>query len=193
MRLESKFDRRDACAYAADRGNPLTSADFEHQPGEVRGLRSGANKFFEFGRFEMALGHFHRSLDVALAKIGFADSIEGSPLTRVVNRELRALAVRLLRHSTRARERKLIERCGQMRVFRGEEENPQTWRLAGGGGGIRTHERLSPLPVFKCATIRDAPCLPMPESIIWFGFLTDDMSASTTPTCREATCTRHAS
>jgi len=44
-----------------------------------QGLRSGANKFFEFGRFEMALGHFHRSLDVALAKIGFADSIEGSP------------------------------------------------------------------------------------------------------------------
>jgi hypothetical protein len=52
--------------------------------------------------------------------------------------------------------------------------------LVGGGGGIRTHERLSPLPVFKCATIRDAPCLPMPKSIIWFGFPTDDMSAGTT-------------
>jgi phenylpropionate dioxygenase-like ring-hydroxylating dioxygenase large terminal subunit len=44
-----------------------------------QGLRSGANKFFEFGRFEMALGHFHRSLDAALAKTGFADSTERSP------------------------------------------------------------------------------------------------------------------
>jgi len=38
-----------------------------------RGLKSGANQFFEFGRFEMALSHFHRALDAALAKIGFAE------------------------------------------------------------------------------------------------------------------------
>jgi phenylpropionate dioxygenase-like ring-hydroxylating dioxygenase large terminal subunit len=38
-----------------------------------RGLKSGANKFFEFGRFEMAAGHFHRSLDAALAEIGFVE------------------------------------------------------------------------------------------------------------------------
>ena len=39
-----------------------------------RGLKSGANKFFEFGHFEKALAHFHRSLDAALASNGFADS-----------------------------------------------------------------------------------------------------------------------
>lgn len=32
-----------------------------------KGLKSGANKFFEFGHFEKALAHFHRSLDAALA------------------------------------------------------------------------------------------------------------------------------
>jgi hypothetical protein len=32
-----------------------------------RGLKRGANKFFEFGHFEKALAHFHRSLDAALA------------------------------------------------------------------------------------------------------------------------------
>ena len=32
-----------------------------------KGLKSGANKFFEFGHFEKALAHFHRSLDTALA------------------------------------------------------------------------------------------------------------------------------
>jgi phenylpropionate dioxygenase-like ring-hydroxylating dioxygenase large terminal subunit len=37
-----------------------------------RGLKSGANQFFEFGLFEKALGHFHRSLDAALAETGFA-------------------------------------------------------------------------------------------------------------------------
>jgi phenylpropionate dioxygenase-like ring-hydroxylating dioxygenase large terminal subunit len=31
-----------------------------------RGLSSGANEFFEFGRFEGAIGHFHRALDTAL-------------------------------------------------------------------------------------------------------------------------------
>jgi phenylpropionate dioxygenase-like ring-hydroxylating dioxygenase large terminal subunit len=32
-----------------------------------RSLASGANEFFEFGRCEGAIGHFHRSLDAALA------------------------------------------------------------------------------------------------------------------------------
>jgi phenylpropionate dioxygenase-like ring-hydroxylating dioxygenase large terminal subunit len=32
------------------------------------GLASGANEFFEFGRFEGAIGHFHRNLDAALAE-----------------------------------------------------------------------------------------------------------------------------
>ena len=31
-----------------------------------RGLGSGANEFFEFGRFEGAIAHFHRALDAAL-------------------------------------------------------------------------------------------------------------------------------
>lgn len=31
-----------------------------------RGLQSGANQFFEFGQFEGAISHFHRSLDAAL-------------------------------------------------------------------------------------------------------------------------------
>ncbi len=33
-----------------------------------RGLRSGANEFFEFGQFEGAISHFHRVLDAALAR-----------------------------------------------------------------------------------------------------------------------------
>ena len=32
-----------------------------------RGLAAGANEFFEFGRFEGAIGHFHRNLHAALA------------------------------------------------------------------------------------------------------------------------------
>lgn len=32
-----------------------------------RGIGSGANQVFTFGRFEAAIGHFHRSLDAALA------------------------------------------------------------------------------------------------------------------------------
>jgi hypothetical protein len=31
-----------------------------------RGLESGANEYFEFGRFEGAIGHFHRMLDAVL-------------------------------------------------------------------------------------------------------------------------------
>jgi hypothetical protein len=33
-----------------------------------RGLTTGANEFFEFGRFEGAIGHFHRTLRDALAR-----------------------------------------------------------------------------------------------------------------------------
>ena len=32
------------------------------------GLASGANEFFEFGRFEGAIAHFHRHLHAALAE-----------------------------------------------------------------------------------------------------------------------------
>jgi len=46
--------------------------------GIQRGLKSGANEFLEFGRFEQALAHFHRSLDGALAEIGFVDSNKSS-------------------------------------------------------------------------------------------------------------------
>jgi len=35
-----------------------------------RGLASGANDFFEFGRFEGAIGHFHRTLREVLAGAG---------------------------------------------------------------------------------------------------------------------------
>ena len=31
-----------------------------------RGLESGANEFLEFGRFEGAIGHFHRNLHALL-------------------------------------------------------------------------------------------------------------------------------
>jgi phenylpropionate dioxygenase-like ring-hydroxylating dioxygenase large terminal subunit len=38
-----------------------------------RGLASGANEFLEFGRFEGAIGHFHRVLDAALAGTPWQD------------------------------------------------------------------------------------------------------------------------
>ena len=38
-----------------------------------RGLASGANEFLEFGRFEGAIGHFHRMLDAALAGTPWQD------------------------------------------------------------------------------------------------------------------------
>jgi len=41
-----------------------------------RGLKSGANKFFEFGRFEQAIVHFHRMLDASLADIGSQGSTD---------------------------------------------------------------------------------------------------------------------
>jgi ring hydroxylating enzyme alpha subunit len=34
-----------------------------------RALNSGANEYFEFGRFESAIAHFHASLDAALAQM----------------------------------------------------------------------------------------------------------------------------
>jgi phenylpropionate dioxygenase-like ring-hydroxylating dioxygenase large terminal subunit len=42
--------------------------DREVACGIQRGLGSGANQFFEFGRFEKALAHFHRTLDAAIAE-----------------------------------------------------------------------------------------------------------------------------
>jgi phenylpropionate dioxygenase-like ring-hydroxylating dioxygenase large terminal subunit len=38
-----------------------------------RGLKSRANDYFEHGRFESLIGHFHRTLDEALKANGFAD------------------------------------------------------------------------------------------------------------------------
>ena len=35
-----------------------------------RGVATGANEFLEFGRFEAAIGHFHRTLREALARAG---------------------------------------------------------------------------------------------------------------------------
>ena len=32
-------------------------------------LNSGANEYFEFGRFESAIAHFHASLNAALAQV----------------------------------------------------------------------------------------------------------------------------
>lgn len=40
-----------------------------------RGLKSGANEYFEFGRFESLIGHFHRTLDAMLARLP-DDSVE---------------------------------------------------------------------------------------------------------------------
>ena len=40
-----------------------------------RGLASGANEFLEFGRFEGAIGHFHRVLDAALAGTPWQDRV----------------------------------------------------------------------------------------------------------------------
>ena len=46
-----------------DRGG---AEDREVACGIQRSLASGANEFFEFGRFEAAIGHFHRALGAAL-------------------------------------------------------------------------------------------------------------------------------
>ena len=58
--------------------------DREVAAGIQRGLESGANEFLEFGRFEQALIHFHRSLDSALAKTGFVDSIRTHQMDRAM-------------------------------------------------------------------------------------------------------------
>src|SRR6266581_3268988 len=46
-------------------------------------------------------------------------------------------------------------------VFR--SANERTRRLAGGGGGIRTHERRKPLPVFKTGAFNRSATHPSPE------------------------------
>jgi phenylpropionate dioxygenase-like ring-hydroxylating dioxygenase large terminal subunit len=52
------------------RGLDLVDAGATEDRGVVlaiqRSLASGANDFFEFGRFESAIGHFHRALDAAI-------------------------------------------------------------------------------------------------------------------------------
>jgi hypothetical protein len=42
-----------------------------------RALASGANEFLEFGRFEAAIGHFHRALHAATEGIDAAIDVEG--------------------------------------------------------------------------------------------------------------------
>jgi phenylpropionate dioxygenase-like ring-hydroxylating dioxygenase large terminal subunit len=55
---------------AAQRGADLIAAggaeDAAMSRAVQQGLASGANEFFEFGRFEGAIGHFHRTLHAAL-------------------------------------------------------------------------------------------------------------------------------
>jgi phenylpropionate dioxygenase-like ring-hydroxylating dioxygenase large terminal subunit len=55
---------------ALQRGGALVAAggleDREVACAIQRSLASGANEYFEFGRFEGAIGHFHRSLDAAI-------------------------------------------------------------------------------------------------------------------------------
>ncbi len=41
--------------------------DFAVARAVQRGLASGANEHLDFGLFEGAIGHFHRTLDAALA------------------------------------------------------------------------------------------------------------------------------
>jgi phenylpropionate dioxygenase-like ring-hydroxylating dioxygenase large terminal subunit len=60
-------DREDFSALGAVEDTEATQAI-------QRSLNSGANEFFEFGRFEKAICHFHRSLSEALKEIGFVDS-----------------------------------------------------------------------------------------------------------------------
>lgn len=43
-----------------------------------QGLKSGANDFFEYGRFESLIGHFHRTLDAALEATAFSGPIRGA-------------------------------------------------------------------------------------------------------------------
>jgi phenylpropionate dioxygenase-like ring-hydroxylating dioxygenase large terminal subunit len=61
---------------ASQRGADLIAAggaeDNEVACAIQRSLASGANEFFEFGRFEGALAHFHRTLDAALGASGGA-------------------------------------------------------------------------------------------------------------------------
>jgi hypothetical protein len=61
---------RFAAAAAAKRGADLVTAGAAEDSAVARaiqqGLASGANEVFEFGRFEGAIGHFHRALHAAL-------------------------------------------------------------------------------------------------------------------------------
>jgi phenylpropionate dioxygenase-like ring-hydroxylating dioxygenase large terminal subunit len=64
-------DRPAETEAASQRGADLVGAgateDNDVARAIQRSLASGANEFFEFGRFEGALAHFHRTLDAALA------------------------------------------------------------------------------------------------------------------------------
>jgi phenylpropionate dioxygenase-like ring-hydroxylating dioxygenase large terminal subunit len=59
---------RDSGPQRGDPGLPLRGAqeDFQVARSIQHGLASGANEYLQFGRFEGAIGHFHRTLDAAL-------------------------------------------------------------------------------------------------------------------------------
>jgi phenylpropionate dioxygenase-like ring-hydroxylating dioxygenase large terminal subunit len=69
-------ETRDADGQTASRGLDLVGAGAAEDRAVVssiqRGLASGANEFFEFGRFEGAIGHFHRMLHAAIEGDSFA-------------------------------------------------------------------------------------------------------------------------
>jgi len=72
--LSDQTDPGAGAAPASARGAELVQAgaaeDQEVVCAVQRGLASGANEFLEFGRFEAAIGHFHRTLTAALAPAG---------------------------------------------------------------------------------------------------------------------------
>jgi phenylpropionate dioxygenase-like ring-hydroxylating dioxygenase large terminal subunit len=71
----NREDRADG-ASVAEAGAALIAAGAAEDNAVTRavqeGLASGANEFLEFGRFEGAIGHFHRGLHAALAARGVA-------------------------------------------------------------------------------------------------------------------------
>jgi hypothetical protein len=54
--------------------------DFNVARSIQRGLASGANESLQFGRFEGAIAHFHRSLDAALAGAMTIPCVAGDPI-----------------------------------------------------------------------------------------------------------------
>lgn len=65
-RSDSDADERTELERAKDFTNAGAAEDTAVSLAIQRGLASGANEFFEFGRFEAAVAHFHRGLDAAI-------------------------------------------------------------------------------------------------------------------------------